>query len=86
MYVCALLQCFPDRAVGKEIKLLLVKCSNHTSGCPWQGKLQDLEVDYMTNPLTMVAPAIPPDMILYIFRSMSASLNLSSVLMKVVEN
>ena len=42
------LQCYPDRAVGKEIKLLPVKCNNHTSGCPWQGKLQDLEVQSLT--------------------------------------
>ena len=52
MYISA--QCYPDRAVGKEINLLLVKCANHTSGCPWQGKLADFEVDYRANVLVEV--------------------------------
>ena len=37
-------QCYPDRAVSKEIKQLKVKCANHSIGCPWQGKLQDFIV------------------------------------------
>lgn len=41
------MQCYPDRAVEREVMALLVWCQNKPMGCSWQGKLQELEVRMM---------------------------------------
>lgn len=34
-------QCFPDRAVRKDVERLEVQCVNWKAGCKWCGKLFD---------------------------------------------
>ena len=37
-------QFYPDRAVQRDVMEMLVKCENHSMGCPWTGQLKNWEV------------------------------------------
>ena len=34
-------QFYSDRAVQRDVMNVLVKCENHTTGCPWTGQLKN---------------------------------------------
>ena len=37
-------QFYSDRAVQRDVMEVLVKCENHSTGCPWTGQLKNWEV------------------------------------------
>lgn len=38
------MQIFSDKAIQREIKDLIIKCSYHDRGCKWTGELRSSEV------------------------------------------